>query len=499
MSLILELVSTGAAPSLTPDRKVFSEAGGTIGRAKHSDWVLPDNKVSARHARILCESSRFYIEDTSTNGTFLNSLTNRLVRGSPQVLEAGDRIIIEPYEIRVAAVDIARVPGARADDRPQPSGTDLTLGEPFDVGRAVPMSPGASGTSASHDSFDRLAPGYAGDDIVDPLLLLGGGPAKPSPPKPAVTARDLDAASPLEAHYRPPPVVPPSPPTPAPAQPSHLIPANYDPLAPDTHSGVFDVPALEPAVESPPAVDWRPDPVPDPAPDRGRVAGVAPAVPATGDTPSAAPPRAPSQASGGGGGPAGIDLAAVLAGAGLPDVDVTPEMARSFGEILRVVVAGVMDVLQSRHHVKDEFRMQMTQVRVADNNPLKFSVNVDDALHNLLVKRNAAYLGPVDAFKDAFDDLRNHQLAMLAGMRVAFEATLAALDPDRLEEQFERQVKPGALLGMAAKLRYWDFYRARRDELARDPELRFRSLFGEAFAEAYEAQLKRLKEQQRRT
>ena len=50
------------------------------------------------------------------------------------------------------------------------------------------------------------------------------------------------------------------------------------------------------------------------------------------------------------------------------------------------------------------------------------------------MKRNPPYLGPVDAFEDAFDDVRNHQMAMLAGVRVAFEAMLAEFDPDRLQE-----------------------------------------------------------------
>src|SRR4029453_1012234 len=80
------------------------------------------------------------------------------------------------------------------------------------------------------------------------------------------------------------------------------------------------------------------------------------------------------------------DLADMLAGAGLERALVTPELARSFGEILRVVVSGVMDVLQARQQIKEEFRMRMTHFRPADNNPLKFSANVDDALHNLLVK-----------------------------------------------------------------------------------------------------------------
>jgi type VI secretion system FHA domain protein len=188
---------------------------------------------------------------------------------------------------------------------------------------------------------------------------------------------------------------------------------------------------------------------------------------------------------------------AVLEGAGLQTAPVTAEFARSFGEIFRVVVSGVMDVLRARQQIKDEFRMRLTQFRAADNNPLKFSANVDDALHNLLVKRNAAYLEPVEAFEDAFDDLRDHQIAMLAGMRVAFESMLAHFNPEALQEHFDHQLKRSALSSMTARLRYWDLYRDRFDEMAKDTESTFRRLFGEEFAKAYEEQLKRLKADRR--
>jgi type VI secretion system FHA domain protein len=186
-------------------------------------------------------------------------------------------------------------------------------------------------------------------------------------------------------------------------------------------------------------------------------------------------------------------LGRVLAGAGLPPDAVTPELAENFGAILRIVVAGVMEILRARQEIKDEFRMRMTQFRPADNNPLKFSANVDDALHNLLVKRNAAYLGAVEAFEDAFKDLRNHQIAMLNGMRMAFESMLSEFDPDKLQEQFDRQLKRASLFGGPAKLRYWDLYRERQDELVRDPEKTFQKLFGEVFAKAYDEQLQRLR------
>jgi type VI secretion system FHA domain protein len=184
----------------------------------------------------------------------------------------------------------------------------------------------------------------------------------------------------------------------------------------------------------------------------------------------------------------------LLVGAGLEGVAVTPELARAFGQIFRVVVEGVMDVLQARQRLKDEFRMGVTTFRHADNNPLKFSANVDDALHNLLVKRNAAYLGPVDAFEDAFDDLRHHQMAMLAGMRAAFEAMVAEFEPDRLQETFDRQLKKsGGFLSVPAKMRYWEMYRSRFEDISKDPDMNFRDLFGKVFSKAYEEQLARLK------
>jgi predicted component of type VI protein secretion system len=81
---------------------------------------------------------------------------------------------------------------------------------------------------------------------------------------------------------------------------------------------------------------------------------------------------------------------------------------------------------------------------------------------------------------------------MLAGMRVAFESMLAEFDPDRLQQEFDRQLGKGLV---PAKLRYWDLYRERREEIVKDPEATFRRLFGEQFARAYEDQLRELTEQ----
>ena len=498
MILILEIASSQSTKSGS-GRQTFSHDGGTIGRDSDNTWVLPHSKVSGHHARITWRDGAFYIEDTrSTNGVRVNSSRNRLPPGQPHALNAGDRILIDPYEIRVSITSDDREAPRRREE-PQhvraPERSPFEESDSFDLDD--PFSPRPDAASALDVPEEKL-----GRQELDPLALLDL--AAPRTPPPAPNVRDLDRGLPLDAHFRPPAVVSTQPPAPAPARPpapdAMMIPDDYDPLAPDEPSSIKARTAPQPPAPPRPAprervervptrdAEWN---VPPPAP----IAPVASPAPIATSAPPAAPPPVaasalPAPPPSGAEPPATANLAAVLEGAGLDPANVTPELARTFGQILRVVVSGVMDVLRSRREVKDEFRMRMTRFRTVENNPLKFSANVEDALHNLLVKRNPAFLGPVEAFEDAFADLRNHQLAMLAGMRVAFESMLAEFDPDRLQEDFDRTSK-----GLVpAKLRYWDLFRERRQDLVKDPEATFRRLFGEDFARAYEEQLKQLKD-----
>jgi type VI secretion system FHA domain protein len=281
------------------------------------------------------------------------------------------------------------------------------------------------------------------------------------------------------------------------------IPAGYDPLKPDDS-------IVQPAPPSPPPLTpvLRPRPgdsairhrlketVPEDSTIRQRAAtpkDSGPVIPPPPPSPAAVPAVPPRSEAARRPSGQSADLAELLAGAGVPDAVVTQELSRNLGQILRIVVSGLMDILQSRQRIKEEFGIQHTMFRPADNNPLKFSANVEDALHNLLVKRNAAYLGPVDAFADAFDDLRDHQLAMLAGLRVAFDAMLAEFDANKLQEEFDDHMGKHALPLMPAKMRYWELYREKQQELAKDADATFERLFGEEFKRAYEEQFRKLK------
>jgi type VI secretion system FHA domain protein len=473
--LILEVTSRPST-KLAASRQTFNETGGSIGRENDNSWVLPHSKVSAHHALISYRNTVYYIEDRSRNGVCLNSSKNRLVRGQPYALTSGDRILIDPYEIRVSITSdqndaAGRQPGELREVR--------TSDGQFDVSNSFDIDDPFAPRPILSSGLDAPGESIAGQEL-DPLELLDLVP-KHTPGRKAPSAKDLDLGSPLEGHFRPPAPLPDPASIPRRDADAISIPQDYDPLAPD-----------EPPSPSPPSSSAPPP--------RERTAN----RPNEEQTPTLPIPpvqtssraeisesvRKPAPVATSTDRPPPPDFAAVLEGAGLDPANVTHELARTFGQILRVVVSGVMDVMRSRQQIKDEFRMRMTRFKSAENNPLKFSANVDDALHNLLVKRNPAYLAPVEAFEDAFADLRNHQIAMLAGMRVAFESMLAEFDPDRLQREFDRQLNKGLV---PAKLRYWDLYRERRHDIVKDPEASFRRLFGEEFARAYEEQLKQLK------
>jgi type VI secretion system FHA domain protein len=456
---VLTLEATGPeADSLGPASRVrFRASGGTIGRTPDNDWVLPHALVSGHHAEIQFVNGTFLIIDTSTNGVFVNTLTNRLSRGQPTPLDPGELLIIQPYRVRVS-IDLPAGAG-------QPAATsEVALGGAA-YPSAVPLPPPVQiPFDAPYDEPEPTPRPASSGDVVDPLEALGlAGSAQPVRNVPR--AEDLGRASALEDHFRPPVAIIPEPLVPEPPRSGGLIPDDYDPMR---DSGSL------PAIDGP----FRPEPPRPAAARRPEPPRPHPGMP--GPAPVAADTHRSS------------DLGEVLAGAGLPNAAIPPTLGHDLGSILRVVVTGVMDLLRARQQIKDEFRMQATRFQPEDNNALKFSANVGDALHNLLVKRNAAYLGPVDSFEDAFADLRNHQIAMLFAMRNAFESMLAEFGPERLQSQFERRVKKKSLLGAGPEAAYWELYRERAEELAKDVEETYRKLFGDRFVEAYEEQLEHL-------
>jgi type VI secretion system FHA domain protein len=192
-------------------------------------------------------------------------------------------------------------------------------------------------------------------------------------------------------------------------------------------------------------------------------------------------------------------LRAFLDGAGVPQKDLAPEQAekllRECGAILRASVEGLMTLLIARGEMRKEFEAeQRTMVAARDNNPLKLMGEPQEAIDFLFdpAQRNESFLGPVQAISDAAEDLRAHELALMAGMRAAILGAVRRFDPQVLEKAFEKSSGGGFSLG-GRKAKLWEYFAAHQQELVQEAQEDFNKAFGRDFMAAYESQLRRLK------
>ncbi|WP_208453022.1 type VI secretion system-associated FHA domain protein TagH [Burkholderia gladioli] len=395
---------------------------------------------------------------------------------------------------------------------PAASGEDDSLLAPAPL-RAAEAAP-AMQSSASHQDDARPGSSPARAAGAAPVIppsasreddsLLGSVPARaagaaPVPPSSARYQNDSSSdAIPVRA-AEPSPSRPddslPRPATVAPAAPQHddalpdLIPARAADAAPVLRSSPLqhDDSLLAPipahAAEVPPLAPANPAARDQAAPSAAR-ASAADAAPSTrapaAAVESAAPVARPVAF--------GAAKASPRSQAASPAEPAGADLTAMF----EIAVDAMMDVLRARAELKNSFRLPATLIQRSENNPLKFAPTAREAVRRLLAPPDNGFLAGSAALADAADDIRNHQMAMLAGVRSAFESLLAQFDPARIEQESEGGGRRLSLGGN--RPRHWERYKEQFEALTRNPDECFRRLFGDEFARAYEEQLARLKQ-----
>jgi len=528
--------------AVPPETKRVTGGEFRIGRGPDNDWIMPDadRMLSKKHCVVAFRNGGWAIADTSTNGTFLNRDAEPIGPGQVRGLRDGDRIRLGAYEIEVRIAEENIVPPPRATGAlggGQNSPFDDPFGDDVFAPQAAPAETFTSsafgndplfGGAAPNPSvtmparYDPMAPAaeddfFAGPTVPDHSPSFGDA-FKPPPVAPKlIPDDDWDLGLPVTQPARP--AVPPAAPPPSfapPPAPQNFAPAPSQSFAPPP-SQSFAPPASQsfapPASQSfaPPAPEvFAPPPsqsfappapaAPPPAPaapvspppiaaspfaephDTAPAPGIAPQPPPRAAAPSPSPLPAPSPA-----GPQTNLMAAFLAGAGMegrqPE---NPEATmRALGGAFRALVAGIRQALIARSSIKGEFRIEQTMIRARGNNPLKFSADDEDALSALVgVGRRIAVTAQA-AVADALRDIRLHELATMAAMQGAVRALLAGLDPAKLLAEAS-----GGMLPAQKRAKAFDAYEKLHESVTRALADDFDSVFGKAFARAYEAALR---------
>lgn len=475
-----------AAPAQALTRR-FDQLGGAIGRAPGNDLVLddPGKYISRLHARVEYRDEGFWLVDVGSNPSLVND--RPVGAGRSVQLEDGDRVTIGDYQL-LASVEseaTAFMPAA-----PPPSPLQVAPPPP-PVTPDLPMNPDDSLANAGilDVGGDPLNPSF------DPLgLNLFGSPAPaPAQSVPAWRGAESDHVPPEQLPFAPPPVVAASQPQPqAQAAAAMAIPDDYDPLAdflpPRVQAAAAPAPAPLP-VEEAEATAFVPAEPPVPA------APPPPSPPPPSPPPVQAAPRAPGTA-------AADDpvIQALMRGLGLSELNTkrsAEEIAELAGAMLREATAGTMGVLMGRAMTKRESRLDMTMISAAANNPLKFFPDADSALTQMINGTMPGYMQPARAFANAFDDLKAHELAIMAGMRAALEGVLARFDPAAIEARLQVPTVMDKMLAANRKAKMWDRMVELYTQMASEADSDFHRLFGEAFGKAYEEQVARLRQARR--
>ena len=190
-------------------------------------------------------------------------------------------------------------------------------------------------------------------------------------------------------------------------------------------------------------------------------------------------------------------IQALLRGLGLSELNTkrsAEEIAEMAGAMLREATAGTMDVLMGRAMTKRESRLDMTMISAAANNPLKFFPDADSALTQMMGGAMPGYMPAPRAFATAFDDLKAHELAIMAGMRAALAGVLARFDPAAIEARLQVPTVMDKVLASNRKAKMWDRMVELYTQMAVEADSDFHRLFGEAFGQAYEEQVARLRQ-----
>ncbi|HWJ01700.1 MAG TPA: type VI secretion system-associated FHA domain protein TagH [Burkholderiales bacterium] len=363
----------------------------------------------------------------------------------------------------------------------------LDLGSPGDstdplaslLSSATPVGRGSEGPSFNPQPFG------GGPASLDQILARGpaapiGQPLADMMKHQGAGASNIDHVQPLNVAYNAPSIR---------AEPRNAPPEvrkvqakapRAQPKAPDPFDGFDPFASLvgrRPAELVPPVEE-----IPEPQAREEELAPPAPAPRAEAVSPAAAASA----------------VAAFLEGAGLAHLKISEADADTFlresGAIVRACVEGLIGLLLARSELKKEMRAEdRTMVASRDNNPLKLMTDPRDALSYLFDKRerlSGAFLPPVQAVGDACDDLRVHEIALMAGMRAAFQGALKRFDPQLVEREADKQ-KGSFTLNKKVKL--WETFVAHHEKLTRDAEDDLLKVFGKEFLGTYMAQVRRLR------
>lgn len=474
----------------------------TIGRSSSNDLALPDAEriISHLHATINYENDDYYLTDNSTNGVFINNAEVPIGQGNKNILKNEDTLTIGKYICTISinvqdeallsepllsdaqwqppihGNNIDKKPSLISDIQPESNVVHSSLTDNTPIQQSVhqaelqPVTQQESSVEQAYFKPPNAISDATPNTIDEDWDELTGLVQRPALNKPKIipdpVANDITPISePLLVN----------------TTSNHLnVQDHTDPIKPKLIPDI-NVDKSKPVTTK--AI--KPKTINKP-PSHNKTNKTTPQSKTIAHQPDSHDQSSSQQL-----------MDAFLLGAGLPQLNITPDsrmdIMHSTGQMLREATLGFKKILLTRNSLKGEFRLGMTTFQLTENNPIKLSIDVDDALTKLLLPTAKGYLPPVESFQEASDDIQAHQMALLSGLRAALGSLIALFDPEAFENDLKNTSAIENLIPSVKKARYWEQFKTCYKDAAADAENDFLHFLGKEFTIAYEQQIKIIK------
>lgn len=474
MELKVEVLAYKGRPPLKQSSASFQREKVTIGRSPDNDLHLtdPDLIISSKHASILFEDNSYHIQDHSTNGTVLSTAGLEL-HDNRHRLKDGDELEIGEYRLKINIDDGS----GQQVYSPQLSPFEIDQSDVQDP--VTTESPGSSSLFSSSGQTNEVKPPEVFDshmttvDHYDPPSIESPSAEKAfsdhNPPSLQMPPEDFNPEDLLSSlggqnvtEQNSKPLIPPI------TQVEHG-------LAPDADSSHFDSSGFESSMEniknsshllgeqSPPPREARAERADPQSHNHDSLQNDY--------TKNVTEPRSEPATSNPELTQVLLESLGIIDGKQIPSEEM-PEFIQTVGFVFRELVEGLRTVLRARAESKAQITgIMMTMVEIERNNPLKFSPTVEDAIKLLLLDSKSGFLDPVSSIRDGYEDVKNHQLAVSAGVQATLQKLLNYLDPHNFEKK-----------GIMGKSHSWEAYTKAYNDLVKEAPKTF---FDQEFAKAY--------------
>ncbi|WP_219703733.1 type VI secretion system-associated FHA domain protein TagH [Marinomonas lutimaris] len=406
----------------------------TFGRSQDCGWHLPDPEkvISNKHGEIVNEGGLFYVHDYSTNGLFVNHSVSPIGKGGKHQLVDGDVFSVGDFQIEVAL---------QGD-----KGNSLQI-EEVDF----PLSDQKQAASVQSTFPDSASAPYQADNMLEESMTA-----------PVMTPVSGDDGS----------------------SSANLIPEDWGAFA------FSDGASLDP-FSGEGQIAPQPQPQPQPQPE-SNIESISPPI-SEGEGRMYDVKKQASHTSVGEQGSAGNQQAlmqAFLEGLGVSSV-VRAELETEkqwfeMGVGLNSLLMGVINSLRQRASMKNQMKINRTMFQVEQNNPLKFSATIDDAIQNLYTRKSTSFLGAASSIKESFDDLHRHENATLAAASSSLEALLKLLGPESISRKADENNSLLKFMPNNSGAASWKIYQELHQEYSKEVDQKGVMALSDEFLNAYD-------------